>query len=282
VEQGSVRRVEGRRDGAGEHGLFHRAWLPESPRRALLVVHGLAEHSGRYEAFGAWFAARGHAVHAYDQRGHGRSPGARGHVERFDDFLDDLDRAVGHVRRTHPGLPLALVGHSMGGLILAAFLRERKPDAFAAVSSGAALAVAERMPRGRLAAARLLRRVAPRLSVDAGLDPSTLSRDPEVVRRYVEDPLVFRRVTISLAVALHDAARRTSAGGADVALPMLVMHGERDALCPVEGSRRFYGNLRVHGSALRCYPELRHEIFNEPEAERVFGDLLGWLDSLER
>jgi alpha-beta hydrolase superfamily lysophospholipase len=280
VDRSSVRRIEGR-TGAGDADLFVRAWLPEAPRRALLVVHGLAEHSGRYEAFGAWFAARGNAVHAYDQRGHGRSPGVRGHIDRFDDYLDDLGRVTEHVRRAHPDLPLILVGHSMGGLILAAFLRERKPDAVAAVSSGAALAVAERMPRGRMLIARVLRYLAPRLSFDAGLDPSALSRDPEVGRRYVADPLVFRRISVSLAVALQDAARRTAPGGADVALPMLVLHGEQDALCPVEGSRRFHADLRVHGSALRCYPELRHEIFNEPEAEQVFEDLLRWLESLE-
>lgn len=244
------------------------------------MIHGFAEHSGRYEGFGAWFAERGYAVHAYDHRGHGRSAGDRGHVDRFTDFLDDLEHVIDAARREHSGLPIALVGHSMGGLILAALLRERKPDVRAAVSSGAALALAERMPRGRLAAARVLRRLAPRLALDAGLDLEGLSRDPEVVRRYVEDPLVFRRATVSLAVELHDAARRTAGGGADVSLPMLLLHGEQDSLCPPEGSRRFHADLKTPGSELRSYPTLRHEIFNEPERERVFEDAFRWLEAL--
>jgi alpha-beta hydrolase superfamily lysophospholipase len=279
-ERVRIRRVEQQLAGADDLPLFRRAWLPSEPKRAVVVIHGFAEHSGRYEGLGSWFAERGHAVHAYDHRGHGHSAGERGHVERFSDFLDDAERMVEQVRREHPGLPLVLVGHSMGGLILAALLRERRPDVTAAVSSGAALALAERMPRAQVAAARLLRRLTPRLSIAAGLDVEGLSRDPEVIRRYVDDPLVFRRLTVSLAVELHDASRRTAEGGSGVQLPMLLLHGERDSLCPPEGSRRFHAAIPEGRSQLRVYPELRHEIFNEPEAEQVFRDALQWLDGL--
>jgi alpha-beta hydrolase superfamily lysophospholipase len=276
-----IRRVEQQLVVPGGLPLFRRAWLPREPRRTVLVIHGFAEHSGRYEGLGAWFAEQGHAVHSYDHRGHGQSGGERGHVERFSDFLDDAERMIEQVQREHPGLPLVLVGHSMGGLILAALLRERRPDATAAVSSGAALALADRMPRAQIAVARAIRRITPRLSLAAGLDLDGLSRDPEVVRRYVADPMVFRRLTVSLAVELYDAARRTAEGGADVQVPMLLMHGERDTLCPPEGSRRFHAAIPAGRSALRIYPELRHEIFNEPEAEQVFRDALAWLEGRE-
>lgn len=276
-----IRRHETSFEGAGGARLFRRAWLPAEPVRALVVIHGFAEHSGRYEGFGAWFARRGHAVHAYDHRGHGRSEGPRGHVQRFQEYLDDLDRLLEAVRAEHPGLPLFLVGHSMGGLVMAAYLRERRPGVRGAVGSGAALALAERMPRLQVALARGLRSVAPRVSLDARLDPQGLSRDPEVVRRYLEDPLVFRRLTVSLAVELHDAARRTAGGGADVAVPLLLLHGEDDPLCPAHGSRSFHRDLPTPGSALRIYPKLRHEIFNEPEAEEVFRDALAWLETVE-
>ncbi len=277
MEGPRIRRTERAFEGADGRVLLGRSWLCPEPQRALAVVHGLAEHSGRYERFGAWFARRGCAVHAYDQRGHGRSDGRRCHVDRFDELLDDLDVFLGTVREQHRRLPVALVGHSMGGLVVAAYVRERHPEASCAVTSGAALALGKGVPPLRLAAARGLRRLAPRFTLATGVDPDALSRDPEVVRRYVEDPLVHRRLTTSLAWELLEAVRRTAGGGAEVKLPMLLLHGAEDRLCSPAGSRAFYASLNVPGSDLRVYPELRHEIFNEPEQEEVFRDLLDWV-----
>jgi alpha-beta hydrolase superfamily lysophospholipase len=240
-------------------------------------VHGYAEHSGRYEEMAAWLAARGAAVHAYDQRGHGRSGGPRCHVGRFDEFLDDLAAVLAAVRAQHPELPVTLVGHSMGGLITLAFLTERKPPIANAVTSGAALSLGAVSP-ARVALARALRRVLPRLALGSGLDPQGLSRDPDVVRRYLEDPLVDRTMTASLGAELLAAAPRTAARAGQVAVPLLMLHGATDPLCAAEGSRRFHAGLTAAGSALRIYPELRHEIFNEPEREAVWQDLWTWLE----
>jgi alpha-beta hydrolase superfamily lysophospholipase len=242
----------------------------------LLFVHGYAEHSGRYESAGAWFAARGCAVHAYDQRGHGRSPGARGHVRRFGDFLDDLDSFAARVRAEHPGLPLFAVGHSMGGLVLASWLTERAPSLHGAVTSGAALALAGVPSGSRRRALRILRRVAPRLALRRPIGTDLLSRDPEVGRAYLEDPLVFQRMTVSLAAEIFDAAQRVLPQAHAVRVPLLLLHGADDRLCLPQGSRSFFEGLITAGSDLRLYPGLRHEIFNEPEREQVFGDLLDW------
>lgn len=277
--QSDIRRTESHLVGARGNSLLARAWLPRTPERVLLLVHGYGEHSGRYEHVGAWLAARGCAVHAYDQQGHGRSSGRRCHVRRFGDFLDDLEIVRKQAAGEHAGLPLFLVGHSMGGLIVAAFLRERRPEAAGAVLSGPAIAFGHELPRLRMLVARSLRYVAPRLSVPAALDPNGLSRDPQVVRAYVEDPLVCDKLTLSLAAELFAAVARTGAGAADVRLPVLLLHGEEDPLCPVEASRRFYAELTTEGSALRTYPGLRHEIFNEPEREKVLQDLLDWVSA---
>jgi alpha-beta hydrolase superfamily lysophospholipase len=246
-----------------------------------VLVHGYAEHSGRYEQMGAWLAARGCAVHAYDHQGHGRSDGPRGHARRFGDLLDDLEVFLGQVRSEQAGLPTYVVGHSMGGLIVAAFVRERQPQLAGAVTSGAALRIAEVPSPAQLLALRLLRHVLPRLPMPRPIDPEGLSRDPEVGRAYLADPLVFQRMTLSLGAELFDAAGRTLAGGADVQTPLLLLHGEADPLCDAAGSRAFYEQLTTPGSDLRIYPELRHEIFNEPEQERVFADLLDWLRKRE-
>lgn len=272
-----VRRTESHFSGAGAVSLLRRAWLPPQPQQVVLLVHGYAEHSGRYDPMGAWLAQRGCAVHAYDQRGHGRSEGVRGHVDRFAQFLDDLDQLVDLVAGEHPGLPIFVVGHSMGGLVVAAWSAERAPRVAGAVTSGAALRIAEVPSAWLRLQLRVARRLAPRRALPRPIDPTALSRDPEVGRAYQADPLIFQEMTLSLAAELFDAARRTATRASAVTLPMLLLHGEDDPLCPASGSRDFHAGLRTQGSELRIYPQLRHEIFNEPERESVFADLLGWV-----
>jgi acylglycerol lipase len=280
VERCVVRRSLAHFQGPDGTRLLRRSWLPAEPRRALALVHGFAEHSDRYDHFGAWFAARGCAVHAYDHRGHGRSEGRRCHVDSFSHYLDDLQRFLEIVGREHPEFPTVLVGHSMGGLVVGACLCERKPDVLGAALSAPALAL-DGVSRGRIRLARTLRRALPHLSIGSGLDPEGLSRDPAVVRRYLTDPLVRRRMTLSLATELFDAAARTRGAGAEVRVPVLLMHGEADRICPPSGSRAFHAQLRGPGHRLRLYPRLRHEVFNEPEQEQVFEDLLAWIRERE-
>ncbi|MCL4685615.1 alpha/beta hydrolase [Myxococcota bacterium] len=282
MERRVVRRSQSQFGAPDGTRLFRRAWLPCAPRRTVVLVHGLAEHSGRYDHVGAWLATRECAVHAFDHRGHGRSEGVRGHVGAFSELLDDVEGFLEILRREHPGLPLVLVGHSMGGLITTALLSERKPDVTCAAVSGTPLELPEHVSSLRRRLARWLRRLAPQLQLSAGLDPEALSRDPSVVRDYVDDPLVFPRVTVSLATELLAAVTRTAATAFEVRVPMLLLHGEADRLCPARGSRIFHGQLHGRGHRLRVYPQLRHEIFNEPEQEQVLEDLLEWLLERER
>lgn len=277
MQSSVVRRAESRFEGADGTPLHRRSWLPPTPRQALVVVHGFAEHSGRYDELGAWFAARGHAVHALDHRGHGRSGGPRAHVDSFDHLLDDVAVFVDLVRREHPGVPVTLVGHSMGGLVVAGLLSRGGPEVAGAVTSGAALALSDGFSRSRITAARALRRILPRLRLSSGLDTGGLSRDPEVVRRYLEDPLVFRRMTAAFAAELLSAVERVGSLRHDLHVPILVLHGEDDPICPPAGSRALFERTRAPRSALRLYPKLRHEIFNEPEREDVYQDVLAWL-----
>ncbi|MBM4381848.1 MAG: lysophospholipase [Deltaproteobacteria bacterium] len=276
----ALRRIEGWHTAPADLAIFRRVWLPAlEPQRVLLLVHGFGEHSGRYDELAAWFAARGCAVYAYDLRGHGRSGGRRTHVASFDEYLDDLTAIHELVREEHPGLPLTLVGHSMGGLIGLAYLALRKPSLRGAIISAPALAPDRAVPAWRLWLARALRRLAPQLAMASGLDLSGLSRDEEVFRRYLADPLVVRTMTASLGAELIAMAPRVRASAGAIDVPVLMMHGAADPICIASASEEFAAQLRAPGSALRIYPNLRHEIFNEPERERVFGDAWKWLES---
>ncbi|MCH8890934.1 MAG: alpha/beta hydrolase [Myxococcales bacterium] len=258
--------------------MFRRSWLPRTSERIIVLVHGYGEHCGRYEHTASDLARAGFEVHAYDQQGHGRSGGTRCHVRRFEHLLDDLEGFVAAVRAERPPLPVTVVGHSMGGLVVAAYASQRNPKVAGVVTSAAALSMPEDLSRARVIAAHVLKWLAPRISLASQLDPNALSRDPEVVRAYLEDPLVQRRITASLASEIMSAMKSTVA--AAVRVPMLLLHGEDDPICPVAGSRSFFEQLTVTQRGLRTYPGLRHEIFNEPERAAVLGDLVGWVREL--
>jgi alpha-beta hydrolase superfamily lysophospholipase len=277
-----IRRTESHFAGGGGRTLFRRSWDPGDARRLLVVVHGFAEHSGRYEHLGAWFARRGSAVHAFDLQGHGQSDGPRGYVERFDDFLDDLGSFLGQAKAEHPGVPAYVVGHSMGGLVSAAFAQRRRPMIQGLVLSGPLLHAADPITGAKRAVARLASRLLPRLAIARPISGDLLATDPKVGFLYDADPLVFSTITLALGRELLDAADEAVAAGGDIDVPTLLLHGGDDRLCLPSGSEALHPQIGVAGSELEIYPGLRHEIFNEPEHERIFERVLDWLEQRER
>lgn len=277
----AIRRTETSFAGMDRTRLVRRSWIGESPERVIALVHGFGEHSARYDAMGDWLASRRCAVHAYDQRGHGLSDGRCNHVRDFDEYVDDLLQLLELVRSEHAGLPLVLIGHSMGGLVVTRALVTRSLPLECAVIAGAALAVTPNLSRVKQWAARALSRVAPTLRSRSGFPADGLSRDPEVVRRYTADPLVETSMTVSLAAAMLAAQRATAGLGARVSLPLLGLHGGDDPICPAPATERFLADARIPGSVCKVYPGLRHEIFNEPEREEVWQDVLDFIRAVE-
>jgi alpha-beta hydrolase superfamily lysophospholipase len=268
----------GRFTAAGGLSLQQRRWSGERAERALVIVHGFAEHSARYDFAARWFAERGYRVHAFDQRGHGESEGPRNHTPRFDALLDDVERFLARVREEEGRRPLILLGHSMGGLEVACLLARRRPEVAAAVLSGPGLAPGEGISRSWLRAASLLSRVAPRLRLPSGLDAGGLARDPAVVAAYRADPLIHTFMTARLAAELRAAVGGVQEAAARIEVPVLIVHGEADPLCDVAGSRRFHGALESEGSSILTYPGLLHEVLNEPEREQVLADIRDWIE----
>jgi acylglycerol lipase len=250
--------------------LQTRRWEPEGrPWARLLLVHGIAEHSGRYERTGALFASGGIDTHAFDLRGFGASGGRRAYVGRWDDYHDDLATMLS----TLPGDgPLVLMGHSMGGLIALGHVLDARPVPDLLVLSSPALGTT--VPRAIRVAAPVLGRIAPRRLLGNGLRPEQLSRDAEVGKAYFADPLVFPRSTMRLGAEMFAAMGRARRDLGALRVPSLVIHGSDDSIVPVGASEPLASLPNVE----RCvYPGLRHETLNEPDGPQVVADIVAWL-----
>jgi len=253
-----------------------REWPHPDPRGTVLVVHGLGEHSGRYDHVAAQFNAWGWRVVGYDQRGHGASEGARGALAQPDDLLQDLARVVDAVRAEHPG-PLVLLGHSMGGLVAARFVAEGLRAVDALVLSSPALD-AGMNPFQKLLLA-VLGPLAPNLAVGNGLKPTWISRDPAVVQAYIDDPRVHDRVTPRLVRFIVDGGEFVRARAAQWTVPTLLLWAGSDRCVAPAGSAAFAAAAPAAVLTARVFPPLFHEIFNEPEQAEVFAVLGAWLET---
>lgn len=262
-----------------DSGVFYRRWDVASPRAAVLLVHGLGEHSGRYQHVAESLAARQIMVVAPDHPGHGLSPGQRSHIDSFADYFAALDEISQQLREEFPALPKFIVGHSLGGLITGNYLLDRQSHFAGAAFSGAAFEVSEPPAAIAVFINRILAAIMPKLGV-MQLDASEVSRDPDVVQRYIDDPLVHSgKISARLVVELFTAMENLQTRRAALELPILVMHGDGDVMTAVEGSKHFHDGVSSEDKTLRFYPGLYHEIFNEPEQAQVLGELGDWLDA---
>ncbi|MBI5900029.1 MAG: lysophospholipase [Rhodocyclales bacterium] len=257
--------------------LYPHAWVAPSSIAVIAVVHGIAEHGGRY----AWLAARANAqgigLLTVDLRGHGRSPGERSYVERFDDYLLDVDALWARAQELAAGRPLFLLGHSMGGAIALRWIAQRGQPMAGLILSSAALKIGGDVPRLLIALAPLLSRWLPQLR-GTKLDPALISRDPAQVAAYVSDPLVSlaappARTGAELLAAMD--ANRVAA--ASLHLPVYLFHGDADRLTDPQGSREIFQAWGGADKTLRIWPGSRHETLNDLEREAVVGELLSWV-----
>lgn len=265
--------------GIGGLQLFTRSWLPESnPHAALVIAHGLGEHSGRYATLATELVDRGYAVHAIDHRGHGRSGGPRANIERFAYLVSDFTAFVGHCARRHLDTPLYVLGHSMGGAVAFATALRLQHQLRGLVLSAPALATDTAVPRLQEWLARALSVVAPNAGALA-IAPEAVSRDPAVVAGYATDPLVHHgAVPARTVVELLDAMRTFPDSMRELRLPTLILHGTADRLVPLAATRPLYQAINPNHRTLKLYEGLYHEVFNEPERAAVTADLFSWLD----
>jgi acylglycerol lipase len=272
--------IEGHFKGVRNADIYYQAWLPEGDVKAvLLVVHGLGSHSGRYMNVVNHFAPHGIAVYGFDQIGHGKSGGARGMIERFEDFTDTLTIYCHMVKGWQTGKPIFLFGHSMGGLIAAYYLLDHQADFKGAIISAPAVKLRENISPAVIILGRILSSLEPKAGV-LRMDPAGLSRDPEVVNAYIHDPLVFHGKTPArLAAELLKAMRRVAKEAGKINLPLFTLQGGADKIVNPGGAQMLYDKAGSKDKTIHIYEGLYHETFNEPERARVLQDMGTWLSA---
>lgn len=249
----------------------------EPVRGVVIVVHGLGEHAGRYNHLAEQLNDWGFFVRGYDQCGHGESGGPQGGLPNDTRLLDDLADMVDAMRaRMEAGVPLILLGHSLGGLVVARFVSLALRPVDAVILSSPAFDPGLSLFQKLLLA--VLPRIAPNLRVGNGLKPQFLSRDPAVVRAYCADPQVHDRISARLGLFIANAGRATLALARQWTVPTLLMYAGDDRLVSPQGSRDFAAAAPKDVVSTVCFDGLFHEIFNEPEAPEVFATLRQWLD----
>lgn len=264
---------------ADNFDIFEQTWPCDNAKGVVIITHGIAEHSGRYGHVAMALAKAGYTTIGFDLRGHGKSSGKRNYINSFQDYLSDLREVLNRAKINFPDLPLFLYGHSMGGGIVTLFTIERNPDVKGVLLSGPSVKVSEDISPFLQKISGVLSALFPKLPA-VKLDSADISKDPEVVKAYDNDPLNYRGgILARTAAELLNSTKTITARSKVIDLPILIMHGGNDKLAEVAGSEMLYENVSSSDKTLKIYDGLFHEIHNEPEQAEVIADMVKWLDT---
>ncbi len=278
-----MRHTEGNFSSIDRTRLYFQSWYPEQAYKATLaIVHGAGEHCGRYANVVNYFVDRDYALYGFDLRGHGRSGGRKSHVSGWQQYRDDLRCFLQLVRQQNPDKPLFLYGHSMGAQIALDYLAFNgeslagcKPIS-ALIASSPALAQPDVSP-WLLRLGKLLAVFWPLVTLQNGIDVQGISRDPQVVRAYREDPLVSSKISARFGVEFMDCIERVQLNASKIGIPLFMFHGEADRIIPVAGTRQFFDRISSTEKKLKIYPDGFHEPHNDLQKREVFEDVEKWL-----
>jgi acylglycerol lipase len=273
-----MQHTEGKFTGRNNLNLYYQSWLPDGvPLAVLLVVHGLAEHSGRYLNVVNYFVPRGYAVYSFDLCGHGKSDGRRGYVEHFSYYLDDLKTYYDMIRQENKNAKIFMVGHSIGGTIATDYAINHQGELDGLILSAVVLKAGASVTGLTILMAKVLSFLLPKMGVSP-IDASTISRDKAVVDAYVNDPLVYRgKISARLGTELLNEMKRLLSIISELSLPILIMNGTDDRLSNPDSSKMLFDGVGSKDKTLKLYEDFYHEIFNEPGRQQVFLDMEKWL-----
>jgi alpha-beta hydrolase superfamily lysophospholipase len=275
----AITRTERSFHGVGGVRIVYDVWTPDTtPRGVVVLSHGYAEHARRYDHVADRFGESGLVTYALDHRGHGRSGGKRVYLRDLSEYTDDFHTLVGIAAADHPGLKRVVLGHSMGGGIVFAYGVDHPDDYTAMVLSGPAVVAQAAVSPVMVFVAKTLGKIMPGLPVE-NLPTDAVSRDPAVVAAYNADPMVYHgKLPAGIARALLEVGETMPQRAAALTAPLLVVHGEQDKLIPVDGSHHLLECVASEDAHLKVYPELYHEVFNEPERAVVLDDVASWIE----
>lgn len=247
----------------------------DHPQALILILHGLGEHKGRYDTLIKEMAQHRLCAYVPDLIGHGKSSGRRGHMT-FREMFSALDQLVLTMKSNHPGTPLGIFGHSMGGLLCIRYLQERSGLFFAGCASSSALTVSEEKEK-RILKNRSLVKFLPFLTIENGLKSKDLSRNPSIVKAYDEDPLVHSKISLALAWDIYVSGKDAIQQAGAIDLPLMLIHGSCDKIIPPGGTEQFFDLVNHERKAKIIYDGAFHEVFFDPEfGDRMRNDIIGW------
>lgn len=257
--------------------VFARLWQPENDVRAVVcLLHGIGEHTGRFHHVGDKFNEQGIALLGADWRGHGKSGGKKGFFPSVEAVLDDVDILLSKAAKLFPRTPVFLYGQSLGAILALYYGLVRKPEINGIIATSPALESSLDEQPVKIAIARILGSLLPEISLNSGLKPIELSRDPEVVKNYINDPLVHYQLTLGFGRALIHIRKWMMENAADFDLPLLLLHGSDDRIAYVSGSKKFASTIKKNCD-FRIWEGALHELHNEPEKKQVIDSIIQWI-----
>jgi alpha-beta hydrolase superfamily lysophospholipase len=261
--------------------LFGQSWQPDDvqSRAVICLVHGLGEHSGRYNYVADQITQAGYTLLSFDLRGHGQSQGPRGHTPSYEALLNDINFFLNEVDKNFPELPHFLYGHSLGGNLVLNYVLRRQSHLKGVIATDPWLRLAFEPPRVKVILAQITNYIWPSFSQKNGLDTKVLSRDPEIVLACENDPLVHDNISARMFISIYQSGRWALEHALEFPLPLLLMHGGEDKITSLEASRGFASEV-TGKCTFRIWDGLYHEIHSEPEKQAVFAFLISWLNKI--
>ena len=254
-----------------------RQWNASHPLAACIIVHGLGEHSGRYDLLAQELVSRSLSVWTVDLRGHGRSEGRRTDCRSFSEFDEDLLLLVEHARGFAPDVPRILIGHSLGGLLALRFAADHPELIRAVAATSPAIGLSLKLPRFKVALVTQLAHWLPTTPIPNNINPHILCRDPHIVSAYQKDPLVHHFLTARCALALQDAIHQAPSLAEKIKVPCLILQAGNDQVCDSKASAQFVQAAKQASATFRVFDGFYHEVFNEPERTQVIEELCQWI-----
>ncbi len=259
--------------------LYYELWLPDNPRAVIVFLHGLGDHLGRYADFAQHLLHRGYGMCLYDQRGHGKSSGRRGHCRSLADYLRDLSMIIDMVHETKPASPVFLIGHSFGAQIAINFVAKYSKGLRGLVALSPNIEPIVRVPDWKKKFAIWISNWVPIIKIHARVDPKDFSHDESVVDAARADPLMNWHVTARLGAEILKNTAQMPRLAFQVKVPCLFMQGGDDRITSIEATRKFYHAVLVQNKDFKVYNGLYHELLNEDCKEKIFNDIESWLSN---